>query len=147
MNLKPINDFVCVKPDSVVNRSAFGIVFVEKDADIVYIFADDNKIGLDIGRSTRWVIMKALRNKGIKVFKNTEITQIMNNYVMTSDPENNLISIDTVIVASKPEPRERLIGKLKSEGMVVKQVGSVVKPSNLCEAVHQAFELANNLIL
>lgn len=30
MKLKPINDFVCVKPDPVVNRSAAGIVFVEK---------------------------------------------------------------------------------------------------------------------
>ena len=31
MSFKPINDFVCVKPDPVVNRSAAGIVFVEKD--------------------------------------------------------------------------------------------------------------------
>lgn len=30
MDFRPINDFVCVKPDPVVNRSEAGIVFVEK---------------------------------------------------------------------------------------------------------------------
>lgn len=30
MDFRPINNFVCVKPDPVVNRSEAGIVFVEK---------------------------------------------------------------------------------------------------------------------
>lgn len=31
MNFRPINDFVLVEPEPVLNRSAAGIVFVEKD--------------------------------------------------------------------------------------------------------------------
>ncbi|MHA1638282.1 MAG: oxidoreductase [Candidatus Thorarchaeota archaeon] len=122
-------------------------LFVSKDADSVHIFADDDKIGRDLGRSSRWIIMKELREKGVTISKDTEITQIMNNYLMTSDAESNLISIDTVIVATKLQPRDRLVEKLKREGILVRSVGSEAKTMDLLGSIHQAFEFANELTL
>ena len=64
---------------------------------------------------------------------------------MFADENSTLFTVDTVIIATEPQPRNRLAEKLKRNGIRVELVGSAIGTRGLLEIVHQSFEFANNL--
>ena len=133
---------------AILGGSALGCytgLFVSSRAESVHIFLDNDEIGIDLGRTSRWIIMNAIKERNIEIHKDTPISQILNNYLMYADDNSTLFTVDTVIIATEPQPRNRLAEKLKRNGVRVESVGSVIGTKGLLEIVHQAFEFANNL--
>jgi 2,4-dienoyl-CoA reductase (NADPH2) len=114
-----------------------------KNAD-VHIIEEDEAVGVDLGRSTRWVILQQLRAKGVQFHTKTKVNEILQKYLLISnnDGASKFIS-DTVVVALTPEPKDRLAIKLKEAGLRTEIVGSVKKYMNLYETVHDAFLFAS----
>jgi 2,4-dienoyl-CoA reductase (NADPH2) len=132
---------------TVLGGSALGCyaaLELASKAKRVELFAFGERIGDDIGRSTRWVILKALKDRRVKIREDDRINQITSTYLMLDDEEETtLVKTNAVVTASKPQPRTRLIEKLKAADIPVEIVGSVKKPMNLLECIHDAFTLAN----
>ncbi len=116
-------------------------------AKSVKLFTLGERIGDDIGLSTRWVILKALKDRKVKI-REDKIEQITSTYLMIDDDEETtLVKSNLVVTATSPQPRNRLFEKLNSAGVSVESVGSVKRTMNLLECIHDAFEFANSFTL
>jgi 2,4-dienoyl-CoA reductase (NADPH2) len=121
-------------------------LYASSHAESVDLFCLEGGIGEDIGLSTRWVILKSLRERGVVLHETANISQVSSKYIMAHDGDvYTMHEADTVVVADTPEPRLRIADKLSAQGMRVELTGSVKRPMNLLECVHDAFEVANTL--
>ncbi len=117
-------------------------------AESVHIFETGRSLGKDLGRTSRWVIMKDLHERGVELHKNVEVKQITREYVvLTENIQKQLFSADTVVLATEPYPRLRLVDKLRAKGIELELVGSVEQKMSLLETVHRAFQFASGLEL
>ncbi len=146
-------DILSLQPDSVGRVAVIGgtsigchvALHATGFAESVNLFTLGERLGEDIGLSTRWVIKKNLKERGVRIHED-KISHITKKYVVIQKGDAiSMIPADTVIVATKPEPRDRLISRLEKAGIKVETVGSVKKPMNLLETVHDAFMFANTL--
>jgi 2,4-dienoyl-CoA reductase (NADPH2) len=114
----------------------------------IHVFEKGRTLGKDLGRTSRWVIMKALHERCVELHKNAEVKQITHEYVVLAENiQKQLFSTDTVVLATEPYPRLRLVDKLRAKGIELETVGSVEKKMNLLETVHRAFQFASGLEL
>lgn len=121
-------------------------LYASTRAESVDLFGLESSIGDDIGLSTRWVILKNLKERGVIMHENANISQVSSRYIMAHEGDAySMYEADTVVVAATPEPRLRFAEKLSARGMRVELTGSVKRPMNLLECVHDAFEVANTL--
>ncbi|TFG06990.1 NADH:flavin oxidoreductase, partial [Candidatus Thorarchaeota archaeon] len=123
-------------------------IWLSSRADSVTILEQDEAIGTDIGRTTRWVILKSMKERGVVTMTSTEIAQITRDYVQLSeDDELNLMAFDTVIVAGNTSPRTRLHAQLEEDSIESDLIGSAGGTNGLLNAVHGAFLYASKLQL
>jgi 2,4-dienoyl-CoA reductase (NADPH2) len=126
----------------------FTALFLASRTRSIEILERSDVLGADLGRSTRWIIMKALNEKGIQLHRNIEVSEITSDYVLVSENGRRyLYSADTVILATKPLPRDRLVDQLHRNGMKVETVGSIQGVDSLLGCVHGAYEFANRFTL
>ncbi|MFW9800299.1 MAG: FAD-dependent oxidoreductase, partial [Candidatus Thorarchaeota archaeon] len=149
-------DAISMKPDnlgrvSVIggnSRGCFAAIYLSSRSESVDIFERDSAIGTDLGRTTRWVILKSLNDRGVNVHTSTEISQVTRSYIqIDTEDDLTLFEADTVVVAAKPQPRTRLIDAAKAEGLPVDVIGSAAGQDGLLDIVHNAFDYANTLEL
>ena len=94
------------------------------------------------------MILKALKEKDIPSHLNAEVTRINSEKVTVfQDEKYHHIKAKTIILATRPQPRDRLIKQLEKKGLKFEKVGSVMKPMDLLETIHGAFEFANGFDL
>lgn len=127
----------------------YAALYAADNATSVDLFVLEDRLGEDLGITTRWVILEALKEKEIQIHKKADISQITSKYVMLSYGDAmSMIEADIVIVATTPEPRTRLLEKLKGFGEIGEKViaiGSVNGHTNLLDCIHEAFLFANGL--
>ena len=149
-------DAIALNPDElgdvvVLGGGALGCytaLYLSSRADSVQIIEADEALGVDLGRTTRWVILKALKEKDIPSHLNAEVTRINSEKVTVfQDEKYHHIKAKTIILATRPQPRDRLIKQLEKKGLKFEKVGSVMKPMDLLETIHGAFEFANGFDL
>ena len=120
-------------------------LYLSGGSDDIHIIEEDEALGVDIGRSTRWVILQQLRAKGVQYHTETKVHEILQKFLLITDNEgDSKFFADTVVIAFTPEPRDRLANKLRELGMRTDVVGSAKKSMNLYETVHDAFLFASN---
>ncbi len=130
------------------SRGCFAAIYLSSRSKSVDIFERDSALGTDLGRTTRWVILKSLNDRGVNVHTSTEISHVTSSYIqIDTEDDLTLFEADAVIVAAKPQPRSRLINALKEKGLPVDVVGSTAGQVGLLEIVHNAFDYANKLEL
>ena len=149
-------DAISLNPDDlgdivVLGGGALGCyaaLYLSSSADSVQIIEADEALGVDIGRTTRWVILKALKEKGIHIHLNTEVRNIDSRRVkVRQDEKYHNIKAKTIILATRPQPKDRLIKQLEKKGLKFEKVGSVKRSMDLLDTIHGAFEFANNFEL
>ena len=149
-------DAISLNPDDlgdivVLGGGALGCyaaLYLSSSADSVQIIEADEALGVDLGRTTRWVILKALKEKGIDIHLNAEVRHIDSRRVkVLQDEKYHNIKAKTIILATRPQPRDRLIKQLEKKGLKFENVGSVKKPMDLLDTIHGSFEFANNFEL
>ncbi len=149
-------DAIALNPDElgdviVLGGGALGCyaaLYLSSKADSVQIIEADEALGVDLGRTSRWVILKALKEKNIPSHLNAEVTQIDSKRVtVLQDEKYHHFKAKTIILATRPQPRDRLIKQLEKKGLKFEKAGSVKSAMDLLDTVHGAFEFANNFEL
>ena len=123
-------------------------IYLSSTADSVQIVEADEALGVDLGRTTRWVILKSLKEKNVQTHLNAEVIQIDDKKVtILQDARYHHIKAKTIILATRPQPRDRLTKQLEKKGLKYEKVGSFNRAMDLLDTIHSAFEFANNFEL
>jgi 2,4-dienoyl-CoA reductase (NADPH2) len=117
-----------------------------KGAKDVTLIEMVERIGSDIGKSTRWGILQELDRAGVNVKTETKAVEIKETSI-TVDIGGELkeLSADTVVIAAGSVPENPLEGKIKKMGIPVKVVGDAGGVAKAFEAVHNGFELGRTV--
>jgi 2,4-dienoyl-CoA reductase (NADPH2) len=101
------------------------------------------KLGRGIGISTRWTIMRTLRELGISMVSSAKVERITDKGVMVKiDGEDKLIEADTVIIAVGHRSNNKLLEELKWKALEVYGIGDCVEPRTALEAIREAYDIA-----
>jgi len=135
----------------VIGGEALGCyvaTYLASKAKSVQIVDADEALGVDLGRTTRWVILKNLKEKNVQSHLNAEVTQIDSKKItILQDGKYHHLKAKTIILATRPQPRDRLTKQLEKKGLRFEKAGSVKRAMNLLDTIHGAFEFANSFEL
>lgn len=99
------------------------------------------KVGTDIGKSTRWVMMKDLSRYGVTVRTQTKATEITENGVTIEvDGGTETIEADTVVLALGSASENALQGVLERIGIPFETIGDAKQIALAYDAIHNGFE-------
>jgi 2,4-dienoyl-CoA reductase (NADPH2) len=105
-----------------------------------------NRIGKDIGRTTRWGMLQALERMGVKsktATKALEITPAGLRVEKGRDVEE--IPADTVVLAIGAMPYNPLEAFLKQKGIPYRVIGDAHGIGRAFEAIHEGFDAGRNI--
>jgi 2,4-dienoyl-CoA reductase (NADPH2) len=105
------------------------------------------KVGQDIGPSTRWVLMKDLRARGIALITRATMKEISPDKVVYTDAEgrDTEIPADTVVLAMGSRPENSLAEALEGSGVEVRVIGDASGVGKIGDAVSAGFDLAREI--
>jgi len=99
-----------------------------------------NKIGKDIGKSTRWGMLQELKRVGVKTNIETKALEITAEGVkVTTEQGEEMLPADTVVLAAGSVAYNPLEEILSKAGMDYKVVGDAGQVGLAFDAVHQGF--------
>jgi len=98
-----------------------------------------DKLGRDIGRTTRWTIIQALREHNVETLVGASAVRITEEGVVCAEgKQERLIPADTVVVAVGTRPASGLAESLRAAAPEVVAIGDCVKPRHAQDAIHEA---------
>ncbi|NLB89493.1 MAG: FAD-dependent oxidoreductase [Syntrophomonadaceae bacterium] len=120
----------------LLTKGTYGVTLVEMD----------KRLARDMGRATRWTVLKQMNTMGINTMTETKVKEITANGVKVQHGnEEMLITADTVVIATGSTPNTELYNELKQMFREVHLVGDAVSPAKVADAIHQGFLVANEL--
>ncbi|MBW1988456.1 MAG: FAD-dependent oxidoreductase [Deltaproteobacteria bacterium] len=106
----------------------------------VTVFEMLDKVGKDVGKSTKWVLFDNLRRFGIKTKTNAKVLSIENGTLTwEKDGERESEAFDTVILASGSVPKQDLSSALEAAGIPCTRVGDCTSIGRINDAIHGGF--------
>ncbi|MEM3564362.1 MAG: FAD-dependent oxidoreductase [Candidatus Jordarchaeaceae archaeon] len=102
-----------------------------------------DKMGQDIGGSTRWTILKSLSQSGVKMLTNSKVKEITEKGVKLDNGE--VLEADTVVIAVGSKPNNELFEKMKGKVPEIYAVGDCVTPRKAMDAMHEAAAIARKI--
>jgi len=113
--------------------------------DIVVIEMID-KMGKDIGKTTRWGILQDLSRKGIQTRAATKALEITATVVKVEiDGNTEEIPADTVVLAAGAEPYAPLVEVITQKGIPYEVIGDAGRVAMAFDAVHQGYNAGRKL--
>ena len=115
----------------------------------------DRKVGRDVGKSTRWVLLKELDSAGVKIVRNAIVTNVAvteeNSAVVEIEKrkekkseqkakDKETIRCDTAVLAIGVKSERRVAQQLEQLGFDVVLAGDVKDTARALEAIHSGFE-------
>lgn len=123
-------------------------LYLAQRSDSVHIYDEDEALGVDLGRTTRWVILKALKEKGVQMHTRTRVTEIFKKSLsVLAKGVADRVPATTVVIATRPQPHDRLLKQLEKTDLRVEIVDPEFRTMNLLEIIHNAYDFSNNLKL
>jgi len=99
-----------------------------------------DKIGKDIGRTTRWAMMQDLSRGGVVVQKGTKALEVTPTGVKVErDGEVTELACDTVVLAAGSRSNNPLQEALEKKGIPCQVIGDAKKVGLAFDAVHSGF--------
>ncbi len=106
----------------------------------------EQKVGRDIGRTTRWVLLEHSKALGVRTISGATVTEIRDNSVVyRKNGADHHEPADTVVVALGSRPNRSLADSLHETGIPFETVGDCVEPRKVMDAIHEGFLAAMNL--
>jgi 2,4-dienoyl-CoA reductase (NADPH2) len=101
------------------------------------------RLATNVGKTSRWSLMKSLRLEGVNLRPNTTLLEIHDNKVTVKTGDKvEEIPADTVIMAVGAVPRNRLATEAQGKGIKVVTIGDALRPRRITEAVLEGFQEA-----
>lgn len=122
--------------------------FLAEKGKKVTLLARRDRVGDDIGRSTRWVIMQRLRNAGIRMETKVNVVEITDKGVRgirRNGGGSEFFEGDSVVLAVGLAPSNELAQELKEKVPAIYPVGDCVEVRKIAEAVEDGFRVAREL--
>jgi 2,4-dienoyl-CoA reductase (NADPH2) len=105
-----------------------------------------DKVGKDIGRTTRWTIMQSLRRHNVEMIRVATAVRITDSGVVyRQDGEEKLAEADTVVIAVGTQSESRLFDALQGLVPEVYRVGDCIQPRTALEAIHEAAHIGRQI--
>jgi len=99
-----------------------------------------DKIGKDIGKSTKWGMMQDLGRFGIQTLAGTKVAQITpEGLEVEQGGQIQQIKADTVVLAAGSKPDTRLASMVKNTGIPFDLIGDAQRVATAFDAVHSGY--------
>lgn len=99
-----------------------------------------NKLGQDIGKSTRWTILQDLARLSVRTMNHTTAKEITTSGVIVERAgKEMLLQADTVVMAAGAKPANALYEKLRDQVKEIYLVGDAKSPRKALQAVAEGF--------
>jgi len=100
----------------------------------------------NVGKTSRWSLMKRMRLMGVELRPNTKLMEITDDAVIVQTEEGNeSIPADTVVMAVGALSVDNLAGEIEGNGIEVITIGDAKEPRKIADAILEGFEEAVNL--
>lgn len=104
------------------------------------------RIGADIERTNRWVIMGRLRSLGIRMERNAKVEEIIEKGVRVNrDGSIEFFEGDSAVLAVGMEPNRKLAQELEGKVRMLHVVGDSAKPGKIAQAIESGLRVARAL--
>ncbi len=104
------------------------------------------KIGQDIGKSTRWGMMQEMARSGITTITKSKVIEITpDGLTIEKDGSTEIIAADTIVVAAGSVSENPIEPILKELGIPFQVAGDAKKVAMAFDAVHQGYGAALDL--
>jgi 2,4-dienoyl-CoA reductase (NADPH2) len=105
-----------------------------------------DKVGRDIGKSTRWGMLQEMERHGIQALTGAKALAITAEGVKIAvGEEERIVPADTVVLAAGSTPRNPLESDLTESGIPYQVIGDAGGVGLAFDAVHQGYQAAKNL--
>jgi len=105
-----------------------------------------DKVGKDIGKSTRWGMLQDISRRNIDIKVGTRALEITDKGIrVLQGDEEMLIPADTIVLAVGAKPYNPLKDSIESKGISCTVVGDAGTIGKAFDAVHQGFEAGYQL--
>jgi len=112
----------------------------------VTVFEMLPKIGKDVGKSTKWILLDNLRRYRVSVKSSTKVLSIRNGLVtFVKDDRTTQVQFDNVVLSAGSKQIEKLSTEIKKLRIPFAAVGDCVRPGRLNDAIHGGFLAALNV--
>ncbi len=101
------------------------------------------RMAVNVGPSTRWVLMKDLQMKGVELRTGTKLVAITDtDVVVETAAGRESIPADTVVMAVGTRSVNDLARRIERDGTPVVTLGDAASPRNMIDAIREGFEAA-----
>ncbi len=112
----------------------------------VTVFEMLPKVGQDVGRSTRWVILGNVSRYGVEVVPGAKVVSVGEGLVTYErDGKKDSARFDSVVNAVGSRSVRRVADEMEKTGIPFTVIGDSVKPARIDSAVHDGFLAVMNL--
>jgi NADPH-dependent 2,4-dienoyl-CoA reductase/sulfur reductase-like enzyme len=103
------------------------------------------RVGTDIGVTTRWIIMGRVKKLGIEILTRTKLVRITDKLAaVVKDGEEHTLEADTIVLALGSEPRIKLLEGLQGK-VECHAVGDCVEPRNMMDSIYEGAAIAHKI--
>ena len=100
------------------------------------------KVGKEIGKSTRWAMMQDLSRAGVTVCSGATVTEITpSGVVLQTGESTETVPADSVVLAAGAAPYNPLQAALEARGIACRVVGDASRIGLAFDAVHQGYRV------
>jgi 2,4-dienoyl-CoA reductase (NADPH2) len=106
----------------------------------VTVFEMLPRAGIDVGKSTKWILLANLKRHGVRVKTGARVTSVRQGRVVYE--KEGLVQhmvFDNVVLASGSRPVRRLCEAAAGAGVAYSCVGDCVRPGKIGDAIHGGF--------
>ena len=101
------------------------------------------RIGADIERTARWVMMERLRSLGIRMERNAKVEEITETGASVSrDGNTEFFEADSVVLAVGMESNRKLADELEGKVATVQVIGDSAEPGRIAKAIESGLRVA-----
>ncbi len=105
-----------------------------------------DRIGANVGPSTRWVLMQSLKRHGVDLRTGTRLVEILDDAVVVeTGAGRERIGADTVVMAVGSRSVNSLVEELRPTGVEVIVIGDAKTPGKFSDAIAEGYAEARNL--
>lgn len=111
-----------------------------KGSKEVTVFEMLPKIGKDVGKSTRWVLMINLSRFGIEAIASARVLSVDGGAIVyEKDGKRERRQFDNVVIAAGSRSVKKLSTLIGETGIACKAIGDCVRPARINDAIHEGF--------